>query len=86
MVTRALESPAMKAVVFREWGPPEVLELVQDHPMPARKAGELLVEVHTTSVNPCDCKTRKGEMPRFQAVFPKVGATGTVWLLGDDVQ
>jgi len=62
----------MKAVIFREFGPPSVLSLVTDQPKPVRKAGEVLVEVAATSVNPVDWKTRKGDVPRFMVKLPKV--------------
>ena len=50
----------MKAIIFEKFGPPSVLQLVTEHPKPVRKAGELLVEVAATSINPVDFKTRKG--------------------------
>lgn len=52
----------MKAVVYKTFGAPDVLKLVQ-HPLPQRSAGELLVKVKSTSVNPVDYKTRNGSIP-----------------------
>lgn len=40
----------MKAVVIREFGPPEVMRL-EEVPTPAPEAGEVLVKVHAVSVN-----------------------------------
>ncbi len=70
----------MRAVIFRQQGPPSVLTIVHDHPKPVRKAGEVLVEVHATSVNPVDYKTRKGEipLPRLLGALPKVGSVGMI--------
>lgn len=52
----------MKAVVYKTFGPPEVLKLV-NHPLPQRSAGEVLVKIRSTSVNPVDYKIRKGSIP-----------------------
>ncbi|KAI8101680.1 hypothetical protein M9434_006747 [Picochlorum sp. BPE23] len=63
-----------RAVVMRRFGSPakEALELVTDHPKPKRGKGEVLIQVHGTSLNPIDCKTRRGEMPKFLVSLPKV--------------
>ncbi len=50
----------MKAVVLREYGPPEVLaveEVAKPEPIPT----EVQVRVHAAGVNPVDCKTRAGQ-------------------------
>ncbi|KAL3148280.1 hypothetical protein ABBQ38_013746 [Trebouxia sp. C0009 RCD-2024] len=52
----------MKAIVYKTFGPPDVLKLV-NHPLPQRSAGELLVKVKSTSLNPVDYKTRNGSIP-----------------------
>ena len=52
----------MKAVTYKTFGPPDVLKLV-NHPLPQRSAGEVLVSVKSTSVNPVDYKTRNGSIP-----------------------
>ena len=49
----------MKAIVYRKYGKPEVLELA-DIPQPEIKAHEVLVEVHAAALNPVDCEIRKG--------------------------
>lgn len=54
----------MKAVVFKTCGPPDVLKFV-DHPLPQRSAGEVLVKVKSTSVNPVDYQIRSGSIPSF---------------------
>ena len=53
---------SMKAIVYKTFGAPDVLKLV-NHPLPQRSAGELLVKVKSTSVNPVDYKTRNGSIP-----------------------
>jgi len=50
----------MKAVFFRRFGPPEVLEY-GDLPDPMPAAGEVLVDIHAASVNAADTKMRAGQ-------------------------
>lgn len=53
----------MKAVVLREFGPPEVMRL-EDVPTPEPGPGEVLVEVHAVSVNrTLDLIVRSGKYP-----------------------
>jgi NADPH:quinone reductase-like Zn-dependent oxidoreductase len=56
------------AVQFADYGPPEVLSLNRI-PAPQPRAGEVLIEMHTASVNPIDWKIRLG---RLKGVFPAV--------------
>ena len=54
----------MKAIVYEEFGSPDVLELKEvDEPIP--KSNELLVKVHATSVNALDMIFRTGEKKLF---------------------
>lgn len=62
----------MKAAIFRHFGPPSVLEVVNDFAKPSRRPGEVLIKVASASVNPIDWKTRKGEVPKFLVTMPKV--------------
>jgi NADPH2:quinone reductase len=66
----------MKAIVFHEFGPPEVLRL-EEAPTPAPGPGEVLVEVHAVSVNrTLDLAVRAGhyahrpELPHVLGVDP----------------
>ncbi|CAL5224697.1 g7424 [Coccomyxa viridis] len=59
----------MRAVVVKQPGPPDVLELVHDWPVPQLRDGEVLVRQSSTSVNPVDYKIREGA---FKGKFPKV--------------
>ncbi|MHB1549427.1 MAG: alcohol dehydrogenase catalytic domain-containing protein, partial [Acidimicrobiales bacterium] len=61
----------MRAVVYRETGGPEVMELV-DRPAPAPGPGEVLVEVAVSGVNPTDWKSRRGSGPGEALAFPEV--------------
>jgi NADPH:quinone reductase-like Zn-dependent oxidoreductase len=49
----------MKAVVIDKFGGPEVLRIA-DLPDPKPAPGEILVDIHATSINPADCSVRQG--------------------------
>ena len=53
----------MKAIVLREFGGPELLRL-EDLPDPKPAPGEILIKVHSVSVNrTLDCVVRAGKYP-----------------------
>lgn len=53
----------VRAAVYRQYGPPEVLEIV-DAPQPAIQTEDrVLVRVHSASVNPYDYLHRRGYLP-----------------------
>ncbi|MBC8153212.1 MAG: NAD(P)-dependent alcohol dehydrogenase [Bacteroidetes bacterium] len=78
----------MKAILFSEYGPADVLHLA-DVPPPTIKPNEVLIEVKAVSVNPLDWKIRAGYMaPIFGPQFPKrVGSdvAGIIREVGKDV-
>ena len=51
-------------MVFRKYGTPDVLELV-DLEKPSPKAGEVLVKIHATTVTAGDCEFRRLDFPIF---------------------
>jgi NADPH:quinone reductase-like Zn-dependent oxidoreductase len=53
-------APLMKAIVYRCYGPPEVLKLEQI-PQPPQADKRMLVKVHAASVNPLDWHYMRGE-------------------------
>ncbi|TCL62710.1 zinc-dependent alcohol dehydrogenase family protein [Rhizobium sp. BK251] len=77
----------MKAVIAAEQGSPDILHVV-DLPKPEPGAGQVLVRIRATSVNPIDTKVRKAELPMTPASFPAVlgsDFSGTVEAVGPGV-
>jgi NADPH:quinone reductase-like Zn-dependent oxidoreductase len=79
----------MKAVVVHQYGGPEVLKF-EEFPDPVAGAGEVLVRVAATSVNPIDYKRRAGLTKDFYPIkFPGligVDIAGTVVKVGPGVE
>ena len=61
--------PAMKAVVIREAGGPEVLK-IESLPIPTVKPGEVLIRVKAFGLNRSELFTRQGHSPNVK--FPRV--------------
>jgi NADPH:quinone reductase-like Zn-dependent oxidoreductase len=57
----------MRAVVYTEYGPPEVLQL-REVPKPTPKDNEVLITIHATTVNRTDCGFLRGK-PSFVRFF-----------------
>ena len=79
----------MKAIGIFKYGGPEVLEIVEV-PLPEINEDEVLVKVMTSSVNPVDWKTRKGNL-RFITgknfpYIPGVEVAGIVEKIGKNVK
>jgi len=62
----------MKAVVLKSFGGPESFAF-EEVPTPASRAGQVLVRVHATSINPLDYQVRRGD---YQDLVPLPSITG----------
>lgn len=78
----------MKAVHIHDYGGLDVLRY-EDAPRPSPGAGEVLIRVHATSINPFDCAVRAGYMGQyFNYTFPLILGTdvsGVVEEVGEAV-
>jgi NADPH:quinone reductase-like Zn-dependent oxidoreductase len=79
----------MKAVQIKEYGAPEVLELVEI-PKPLIKANEVMIKVMAAGVNGIDIKMRAGYLQKVMPFpLPKTlgwDAAGIITALGTDVK
>ncbi len=78
----------MKAFVINGFGPAGVFAAAE-LPTPHVAAGQLLVEVAASSINPLDYKLRRGDIPAFTHPFPAIlhgDFAGQVSAVGADVQ
>jgi NADPH:quinone reductase-like Zn-dependent oxidoreductase len=79
----------MKAAVIHQYGAPEVLQF-EEFTDPEASAGQVLVRVKATSVNPIDFKRRSGALKAYFPIsFPGiigVDVAGTIEKVGPDVK
>src|SRR5215208_1860670 len=70
----------MRAVRISEWGGPEVLELVEDAPVPEPADGQVLIRVHRAGVNGADTQARENSyLARYGLpVIPGAEVAGVV--------
>ena len=85
----------MKAAILKAFGGPEAFELA-DVPKPIPQAGQVLVRVHATSINPLDYQVRRGDYADYvplpaitghdvSGVVEEVGPGVTAFAPGDKV-
>src|SRR4051794_11420555 len=76
----------MKAIIYRDNGGPDVLQLV-DRDLPVPGPGEVRVRVAVSGVNPTDWKTRSGATnPKlFPEVTPHLDGGGVIDAVGAGV-
>jgi NADPH:quinone reductase-like Zn-dependent oxidoreductase len=88
---------SMKSVVIDKFGGPEVLRIAE-LPEPKAAPGEIVVDIHATSINPADTSVRRGQRQNvvpgnfpqtlgrdFSGVVREVGAGVTDFKPGDPV-
>jgi NADPH:quinone reductase len=80
-----LSFPGMKAIRVEEFGEPEVMRLVEV-PEPSLSAGQVLVRIHATGVNPVETYIRAGTFPRKPHLpyTPGSDGAGVVSAVGPD--
>src|SRR5699024_5712173 len=76
----------MKAIIYSDYGGPEVLRLV-DRELPEPGPGEVRVRIAVSGVNPTDWKTRAGGMGplQFPEITPHLDGSGVIDAVGDGV-
>lgn len=85
----------MKAITLNTFGGPDAFEL-SEVPKPVPGAGQVLVRVHATSINPLDYQVRRGDYPDLvplpaitghdvSGVVEEIGAGVTAFAPGDEV-
>lgn len=79
----------MKAAWYERFGPADEVLTVGNRPDPVPEAGEVLVRVHATGINPSDVKLRGGARPgavmAYPAVIPHSDGAGVVEAVGAGV-
>src|SRR4051794_30200134 len=85
----------MKAIIVREFGAPEVMELVETE-TPSTGANQVLVKIHAVGVNPVETYMRSGNYPLKPSlpytpgkdgagIVEAVGSSVTAWKPADRV-
>ncbi len=80
----------MRAITYDRFGPADDVLTLQDLPTPAPRAGEVLVRLHASAVNPSDVRARAGgrpgvTKPPFPQIIPHSDGAGVVEAVGDGV-
>jgi NADPH2:quinone reductase len=75
----------MKAAWYSRNGPAREVLAVGDLPRPAPQAGEVLVELHTSGVNPSDVKSRAGRPVEGGVIVPHSDGAGVIAEVGPGV-
>lgn len=75
----------MKAVWYERNGPANEVLTVGEMPTPTPAAGEVLVKLHASGVNPSDVKSRAGRPLAFERIVPHSDGAGVIEAVGKGV-
>lgn len=80
----------MQAITYSAFGPASEVLILSDMPTPTPKAGEVLVRIAFSGVNPSDVKSRNGARPgvtkpAFDQIIPHSDGTGVIEAVGAGV-
>ena len=80
----------MRAITYSEFGPAAEVLTLEDLPTPKPAAGEVLVRLHASGVNPSDIRARAGgrpgvTKPPFPKIVPHSDGAGVITAVGDGV-
>jgi len=72
----------MKTALYSRNGPADSVLEFHDKPTPAPKAGEVMIKLETSGVNPSDVKSRAGRPLVFDFIIPHSDGAGTIEAIG----
>ncbi|MEM8704260.1 MAG: NADPH:quinone reductase [Pseudomonadota bacterium] len=80
----------MRAITYGRFGPAADVLTLEDLPVPAIGAGEVLVRLHMSGVNPSDIRARAGGRPGvieppFAKIIPHSDGAGVIEAVGEGV-
>jgi alcohol dehydrogenase len=71
-ITDGSPNTTMTAISYAVHGNTSVLQLSTNYPQPMLKPNQVLIQVHASSINPCDFKYRRNTVPNFILPKPKI--------------
>jgi len=75
----------MKTAFYTRNGPADSVLEIHDKPTPTPKAGEVLVKLATSGVNPSDVKSRAGRPLAFDFIVPHSDGAGVIEAVGEGI-
>lgn len=85
MSSKDIGDNRMQAAWYQHNGPAKDVLTVGDWPTPAPAAGEVLVRIRSSGVNPSDVKSRAGRPLIAPAIIPHSDGAGVIEAVGDGV-